>query len=90
LAALAETVSLNDWRKIAERAKTDALDGDAKARDCLSRYLLGVTPPTLTEVSATEGVGIPLELAVRIVTSEFPIKVDPTGFVEFDTERIVS
>jgi hypothetical protein len=41
LAALADEVPMESWRAICRRAVNDALAGDAKARDWLSRYLLG-------------------------------------------------
>jgi hypothetical protein len=41
LAALAEEVPLEVWRIICQRAVRDALAGDARARDWLSRYLMG-------------------------------------------------
>ena len=41
LVALADCVSEDDWGRIAKRAVADAIKGDAKARDWLSRYLLG-------------------------------------------------
>lgn len=44
LCALRTTVSKEDWINIARRAVADALDGDAKARDWLSKYLMGEDP----------------------------------------------
>jgi hypothetical protein len=41
LAALADAVTLDDWRAIVTRAKDDALAGDAKARDWLAARLIG-------------------------------------------------
>jgi hypothetical protein len=41
LAALADAVTLDDWRAIVTRAKDDALQGDAKARDWLAARLIG-------------------------------------------------
>ena len=41
LDATIETVSLADWKKIARKAKDDAVNGDATARKWLSDYLLG-------------------------------------------------
>lgn len=40
LTALTESVAVGDWQRIAARAVKDALKGDARARDWLSRYLL--------------------------------------------------
>jgi hypothetical protein len=41
LAALSEAVPIDRWKKIVERAASDAENGDAKARDWLGSYLLG-------------------------------------------------
>jgi hypothetical protein len=41
LQAMGEVVSLEDWRDIVRQAVQDASDGDAKAREWLSKYLLG-------------------------------------------------
>lgn len=43
LLALADVVSLDDWREIAEKARDDAKAGDDKARAWLSKHLLGDT-----------------------------------------------
>lgn len=53
LVALSESVSLDDWRAICRRAVTDALDGDAKARDWLTGLLLRGAP-TLLDVLAAQ------------------------------------
>jgi hypothetical protein len=37
LAALCDAVPIERWRKIVERAVTDAEGGDARACECLSR-----------------------------------------------------
>ena len=49
LAALSDQVPLDAWSQIVERAVGDAIAGDAKARDWLSKHLLptptaGTTP----------------------------------------------
>ena len=41
LADLSEVCSSEKWRAIFERAVEDATNGEAKARDWLSKYLLG-------------------------------------------------
>jgi hypothetical protein len=48
---------LDRWRAIVERAVTDAEQGDAKARDWLSRYVTGGTPNGLTDLAAYEAAG---------------------------------
>jgi hypothetical protein len=52
LKALATTVPLREWKKIAKRALADAKDGNAQARDWLSRHLLGDHPLALAELLA--------------------------------------
>ena len=41
LTSMVRCVKLKDWRDIVQRAIADAKDGDAKAREWLSNYLLG-------------------------------------------------
>jgi hypothetical protein len=41
LEAISEVASLESWRKIVARAVEDAKQGDARAREWLSRYLIG-------------------------------------------------
>lgn len=41
LATLSEAVSLTDWREVVTRAVSDAKSGDAKAREWLTKYLIG-------------------------------------------------
>ncbi len=40
LAVLSERITVDVWARIVEKAAADALSGDSKARDWLSRYLL--------------------------------------------------
>lgn len=39
--ATAEVVSLDDWRRIAMKARDQAIEGDRYAREWLSNYLIG-------------------------------------------------
>ncbi len=60
-AALSDQVPLDAWSQIVERAVADAIAGDAKARDWLSRYLLptpaaGSSPLHEAAVEALSGV----------------------------------
>jgi hypothetical protein len=41
LQAMSDSVSFEDWQDIVRRAVQDAKDGDVKAREWLSKYLLG-------------------------------------------------
>ena len=54
LAALSDAVSLDDWRKVCQAAVKAAKEGDAKARDWLTKYLIGEKPLSLTDVAADE------------------------------------
>jgi hypothetical protein len=50
LSALAEAVPPAEWRLIVQRAVADAKGGNAKAREWLSKYLLGDDPFALVEL----------------------------------------
>jgi hypothetical protein len=50
LAALVEAVSPADWRAIVARAVADAKGGNPKAREWLSKHLLGDDPFALVEL----------------------------------------
>jgi hypothetical protein len=50
LSALVEAATLPDWRLIVQRAVADAKGGNAKAREWLSKYLLGDEPLALVEL----------------------------------------
>jgi hypothetical protein len=61
LRTLVDCCSPDAWRGVCERAVQDARTGNAKAREWLSRYLLGAEPspdreaePRLTELAAEE------------------------------------
>jgi hypothetical protein len=51
LSALAEAVALEDWRQIVARAVQDAKAGDARAREWLSKHLMGDDPLALAELA---------------------------------------
>lgn len=57
LAALADGVTLDDWRAVVRAAVRQAKSGDGKARDWLTRHLIGDDPPALTELVASEAYG---------------------------------
>ena len=54
LAVLGDTITLDDWREVVVRAVSDAKRGDARARDWLTKYLVGNEPPQLVELAARE------------------------------------
>lgn len=72
LDATIESVSLADWKKIAGKAKDDAINGDATARKWLSDYLLG-KPTDRVQVSGPDNAPIPIEFnyaaAIASITS---------------------
>lgn len=55
LAALSENVSLEEWRDIVQAAVSKAKEGDCKARDWLTKYLIGDKPLTLADLDADPG-----------------------------------
>jgi hypothetical protein len=57
LAALSDMVGIDDWHAIVMRAVLQAKAGDGKARDWLSRHLLGAEPPKLLDLAADEELG---------------------------------
>jgi hypothetical protein len=52
LATLNAAVPLETWQAICKRAADDALAGDARARDFLAKWLLGVEARPLTRLAA--------------------------------------
>jgi hypothetical protein len=54
LATLADAVPLETWREICLAAVDAAKSGDPKAREWLSRLLLGAEPPRLLTLAADE------------------------------------
>jgi hypothetical protein len=58
LTVLSDAVSPEDWRSVVKAAVESAKQGDAKARDWLTRYLIGDDPLTLTDLAADEAWGI--------------------------------
>lgn len=57
LAALADTLTLDRWRAIVERAIADAEGGDKAAREWVARYCLGASPATLLDLARRELAG---------------------------------
>lgn len=58
LAAAIDAVPLEDWQRIVQKAKQDALAGDGKAREWLGKLLLGTAPPSLTDLAAEDEAGL--------------------------------
>jgi hypothetical protein len=63
LATLNAAVPLDTWQAICQRAADDALAGDAKARDWLAKWLLGLESRLLTTLAAEELVAVPADAA---------------------------
>jgi hypothetical protein len=70
LAALADAVTIDDWRQVVGQAKADALAGDSKAREWLAKYLLGAQPMKLTDLTADEVAGIDEAEAVALAADK--------------------
>lgn len=66
LRTIRDLCSLGDWQQIVRTAVTLAIEGDAKSRDWLSRYLIGA------EGGTAEGANL-LDLAVHELTGHSPI-----------------
>lgn len=77
LATLNATVPLDTWQAICKRAADDALAGDAKAREWLAKWLLGVETRLLTVLAAEESGAEPAAVAeLEIATRREQIDVD--------------
>ena len=63
LAMLNAAVPLDTWQAICKRAADDALAGDARARDWLAKWLLGLESRLLTVLAAEESGAEPAEAA---------------------------
>ena len=70
LARLGDAVGLDDWQRIVEKAKEDALSGDSRAREWLARYLLGDPPPkTLLDLAVMARDQAISDAAARIINT---------------------
>ena len=58
LGMLADACTPERWQRIVEAACVAAEAGDTQARNWLSRYLLGDTPPTLFELARRDVAGV--------------------------------
>jgi len=65
LRMLAERLTPDAWRAIIDTAIDDAKTGDARARDWLTRYALGATPPTLWALAVADAAGITADDEIR-------------------------
>ena len=78
LATLNAAVPLDTWQAICKRAADDALAGDAKARDWLAKWLLGLESRVLTTLAAEESGRVPTEVAEREIVARRQ-KIDDDG-----------
>lgn len=58
LRVLVSACPLDRWERIIAKAVDDAEAGDAKARDWLTRHLIGADPPGLTRLAAEDALGV--------------------------------
>jgi hypothetical protein len=70
LAALNAAVPLDTWQSICKRAADDALAGDAKAREWLAKWLLGLESRLLTVLAAEESDRTPQAAANAEIASK--------------------
>jgi len=63
MATLNAAVPLDTWQAICMRAADDTVAGDAKARDWLAKWLLGLESRLLTVLAAEESGAEPAEAA---------------------------
>lgn len=71
LRALSDALSLDTWREIVAGAIEAAKEGDAKAREWLSRYALGAQPESLMQLATDDALGLSAE---RLITSQAGIE----------------
>ena len=65
LTAMSDTVSIDDWQAICQRAVKDARNGEWRARQWLSEYLLR-TDISLIDIAAQEAAGLdPVQAATK-------------------------
>lgn len=58
LAALADELTIDRWRRIVRGAIDAAENGDPKAREWIARYALGSAPPTLAALAVADMAGV--------------------------------
>lgn len=96
LAALGDEISLDNWRLICRRALADSLNGDAKAREWISRYALGTGEASLMALATREACGISVadelaahaELVRRRANGEYMYDSEPTPIELIQQQRL--
>ncbi len=67
---LVETVPIDRWRKVCEKAIIQAEEGDARARLFLANYLIG-RPVTQVEISGPGGTELNLYKVINVIAAQF-------------------
>lgn len=88
LATLNAAVPLDTWQAICKRAADDALAGDAKARDWLAKWLLGLESRLLTTLAAEES-GASLEAAADCEIAARRQKIDDDRRVDEQNQMLL-
>lgn len=70
LSRLVETVPLERWQKVCEKAIDQAEEGDARARMFLANYLVG-KPVTQVEISGPGGTELNLYKVLNVIVAQF-------------------
>lgn len=78
--AISEAITLADWRAIVDKARQLALAGDSKAREWLSRFLIGDSPINLLDFAAREALGI---TADRLIAARADELANPPSAFSF-------
>lgn len=67
---LVETVPIERWQKVCEKAIIQAEEGDARARSFLANYLVG-KPVTQVEISGPGGTELNLYKVLNVIVAQF-------------------
>ena len=70
LATLNGAVTLDAWRQIVQRAVADAVEGDAKAREWVAKFVVGNEPASLVQLAADEKAGLTADVAIESLVFE--------------------
>jgi hypothetical protein len=65
LTVISDALPLDTWREIVEKAIADAKAGDAKAREWLTRHVIGDKPMSLFDLAAKEAGGNTVEREIE-------------------------
>ena len=66
LRTLSDTITLDDWRGICSKAVEDAKSGNSKARDWVTKYVMGNdTTTSLMDVAVRDALSITSEMDIK-------------------------